>query len=263
MAATGTSFAKRVLYFDEDEIIFQLIRAVGFNGINLAAEKADLLDRGLNIELEGLDITEIKRFEKEILPKFNRIKPQVLSYIFDIVSKVLRMEAVGGINLDSRTRMADWEEYAEMIARAMGYKEMEFINAYRQNRQKKLEVIIDETPIAQAIVNLMVYDKLSKVANGNGSGDWSEGLSKELVWTGTPSQLLGLLKPIAADDLKIDIARNELWPKAPHILSRRLNQVKSSLKGVGISINRSQNHKTKLRTIKIVKFPDVHTVPLP
>jgi hypothetical protein len=103
----------------EREMVFELIRAIGFNGINLAANKADLLDRGLNLELEGIDEKKIKMFEKEILPKFNTIKPQVLSYIFDIVSKVLKMEAEGGIGLESRSRMADWEEYTEMISRCM------------------------------------------------------------------------------------------------------------------------------------------------
>jgi hypothetical protein len=231
MAATGTSFSKRLLYFDEEEMVFELIRAIGFNGINLAANKADLLDRGLNIELEGIDETVIKTFEKEILPKFNSLKPQVLSCIFDIVSKVLKMEAEGGIGLNSRSRMADWEEYAEMISRCMGYKDMEFINAYRENRKTKTEVIIDETPVAEAIVNLMVLEKLEQVADGNGGGSWTQNLERELIWTGSPSQLLALLKPIASDDLKIDVYRNELWPKAPRILSRRLNQVKTSLKG--------------------------------
>jgi hypothetical protein len=255
MAATGTSFSKRMLYFDEEEVVFQLIRAIGFNGINLAASKADLLDRGLNIELEKIDETAILTFEKEILPRFDALKPKVLSYIFDIISKVLKLEAEGGIKLESRTRMADWEEYAEMISRCMGYEPMEFINAYKENRKTKSEVIIDETPVAEAVVSLMVLERLQMIANGNGGGTWwQEGLDEqELIWTGSPSQLLGLLNPIAADELKIDIQRNDLWPKAPHILTRRLKQVKSSLEGVGIFITKGQNHATKLRTIQIVK----------
>jgi hypothetical protein len=63
MIATGTSFSKRMLYFDDQEMVFELIRPIGFNGINLAASKADLLDRGLNIELEEIGENQIKLFE--------------------------------------------------------------------------------------------------------------------------------------------------------------------------------------------------------
>ena len=255
MVATGFSFSKRMLYFDDEQIVFQLIRSIGFNGINLAANKADLLDRGLNIELEEIDPEVVLKFDDEILPKFNEIKPHLLSYIFDIVSKVLKIKAEGGIELRSRTRMADWEEYCEIIARCLGYNDMEFINAYRENRKTKTQVIIDETPVAEAVMRLMVVEKLKTVANGNGGGTWNHGLvvGEDLIWTGSPNQLLGVLKPIAADEMKIDVYKDELWPKAPHILSRRLDQVKSTLRGVGISINKSQNTKTKLRTIQIVK----------
>jgi hypothetical protein len=80
---------------------------------------------------------------------------------------------------------------------------------------------------------------------------------QELIWTGSPSQLLGVLRTIASEDLKIDVIRSELWPKAPNVLTRRVKQVKSSLGGVGISINKSQNHKTKLRTLEVVKISSI------
>ncbi len=37
-AATGTSFSKRMLYSDDQEIVFELTRAIGFNGINLGSK---------------------------------------------------------------------------------------------------------------------------------------------------------------------------------------------------------------------------------
>ena len=46
-AVTGTANSKRELYSDDDDIIYQYKRPIGFNGINLAATRADLLDRGL------------------------------------------------------------------------------------------------------------------------------------------------------------------------------------------------------------------------
>ena len=151
--ATGISFSRRMLYFDDQEMVFELIRPIGFNGINLAANNADILDRGLNIELEEIGENQIKLFEREIIPEFNRLKPYLLSYIFDIISKVLAFEYKTegkGLQLRSRTRMADWEEYGEIIARCIGVEPFKFLDAYWANREKKTEVIMEDSPVMQA-----------------------------------------------------------------------------------------------------------------
>ena len=41
-AVTGSGFSKRELYSDDDDIIYNFRRCIGFNGINLGATKADL-----------------------------------------------------------------------------------------------------------------------------------------------------------------------------------------------------------------------------
>lgn len=197
-----------MLYFDDQEIVFELTRPIGFNGINLAANKADILDRGLNIELEEINENQIKLFEREIIPEFDRLKPYLLSYIFDIISKVLIFEyetESKGLELRSRSRMADWEEYGEIIARSVGLEPFQFLDAYRANREKKTEIIMEESPVAQAIVKLMVEDKLREVANGNGSGSRTQGFNQELIWTDSSSQLYAVLKPIVGS---YDIAGN-------------------------------------------------------
>ena len=58
-AVTGSGFTKRELYSDDNDIIYNFRRCLGFNGINLAATKADLLDRGIIMALER--IPESKR----------------------------------------------------------------------------------------------------------------------------------------------------------------------------------------------------------
>lgn len=86
---TGSGFSKRQLYTDYDDIIYSFKRCLGFNGINLVATKADLLDRGLIIQLER--IPDKKRHKiKDIWNGFNEIRPQLLGYIFDILVKVLK-----------------------------------------------------------------------------------------------------------------------------------------------------------------------------
>ena len=51
--------------------------AIGFNGINLAATKADLLDRGLIIQTETIPNGNRRR-RKAIWNKFYSIRPQLL-----------------------------------------------------------------------------------------------------------------------------------------------------------------------------------------
>ena len=108
-AVTGSGFSKRELYSDDNDIIYNFRRAIGFNGVNLAASKADLLDRGIIIELER--IPENRRLkEQDVKAQLDAIKPQLLGYIFDTIAEVIKVQNNGGIKLDSRTRMADFEE---------------------------------------------------------------------------------------------------------------------------------------------------------
>ena len=93
---TGSGFSKRQLYTDDDDIIYSFKRCIGFNGINLGATKADLLDRGLIIHLEQIP-EEKRRKIKDIWNDFNEIKPQLLGYIFDILVKVLKENRWHGI----------------------------------------------------------------------------------------------------------------------------------------------------------------------
>ena len=45
-------FRRDDCYTNDEDVVYSLMRAIGFNGINLAATKPDLLDRGLIIQTE-------------------------------------------------------------------------------------------------------------------------------------------------------------------------------------------------------------------
>jgi hypothetical protein len=74
-AVTGGGFSKRELYTDDDDIIYNFKRCIGFNGINLAATKLDLLDRGLIIKLERI-LEERMRKIKDVWNDFEKLRPQ-------------------------------------------------------------------------------------------------------------------------------------------------------------------------------------------
>ncbi len=152
-AVTGSGFSKRVLYTDDDDFIYSLKRCVGFNGINLGATKADLLDRGLIIQLERVAKEKWRKIE-DIWKEFEEIRPQLLGYILDVLVKVLAWRKTRTLRV-TLSRMADWTEYGEIIARCTGYKDEEFLTAYNNNIKLQTEEVLESSPVAIALIDFM------------------------------------------------------------------------------------------------------------
>ena len=51
--------------------------------------------------------------------------------------------------------MADFEEYAEIIARCMGYQEDEFLRVYQDNIGVQIDEAIQASPLSMAVIELM------------------------------------------------------------------------------------------------------------
>ena len=152
-ASTGEGSSKRRLYTDDDDKIYNFRRCVGFNGVNLAATKSDLLDRGLIIQVERID-DKVKRKKGHIWREFEEIRPQLLGYIFDILVKVLGMRQTTSIEFEKLPRMADFAECAETISRCMDNPDNRFIDAYFGNIKLQTEEVLETSLVASAYSNL-------------------------------------------------------------------------------------------------------------
>ena len=141
------------------------------------------------------------------------------------------MKAEGGVKLESKTRMADFEAHAEMIARCMGYKPLEFANVYWANKELATGEALEGSPVAKAMIDFM--DDKDR-------------------WEGTNTELLSELESVAVR-LKINMHTEKLWPKAANALSARLNEVKVDLAEVGITIDYIKHPRTRLKKIIIGK----------
>ena len=64
-SVSGYGFSKRELYTNDDDVIYNIKRTIGINGINLTATKPDLLERSILIALERIS-TENRKQESEI-----------------------------------------------------------------------------------------------------------------------------------------------------------------------------------------------------
>ena len=215
-ATTGSGFSKRSLYTNDEDFVYSLMRAIGFNGINLAATKADLLDRGLIVQTEMIPKNDRKRM-RVIWNKFNSIRPLLLSYIFDVLVEVLRWKRE---NPDTELvkelpRMADWAEWCEIISRCMGEKDDAFINAYNENISLQVEEIVESSELA-IVIRQLVYEN-------------------ERTFEGTVTELLLKLN-LLADSINID-RNNRYWPKTASKLSHGLHILQKTLRDIGISVD--------------------------
>jgi hypothetical protein len=224
-AVTGSGFSKRELFSDDEDIIYNFKRCIGFNGINLGATKADLLDRGIIIKLERLPKENQRKLEI-ILQEFEKIKAHVLGYIFDILVRVLQIRKNGGVEIRGYPRMADFAEIGEIISRCMGYADNEFLDAYYKNIELQAEEAIQAHPIGTAVLILM-EDKPE--------------------WIGSATELLAILEDVATQ-YRINI-HDKLWPKTPNWLSRRINEVKTNLREKGITIEKKTSDNSNKELI--------------
>jgi hypothetical protein len=88
---------------------------VGISAIHLPGSKPDMLDRSLIAKFSFIRKDFRRKYKEDILPAFYQLRPQLLGYIFDILSQALKIKSQGGVQLDTRSRMADWEELMRQL----------------------------------------------------------------------------------------------------------------------------------------------------
>lgn len=207
-AVTGGGDAKRQLFTDDEDVIFEYKRCVGMNGINLIARKADLLDRTIPLELRPTTAYE-RKTEEEIWAEFEPLLPAILGGIFDAVSGAMRLRK--GIKLVEKPRMADFAMWGCAIAEAAGFTQQDFLRAYGASIALQNEEAINASGLATTILMFM------------------EGREE---WKGSPTELLNELEGIAMLE-KVDM-RSRMWPKGAQALLRRLKEIQNNLLKVGI-----------------------------
>jgi len=217
-AATGGGFTKRELYTDDDDIIYNFKRCVGLNGINIAAQRGDLLDRILLVGLQDIPKSR-RRTEKQLLAEFESCKAEILGGFLDTLVKAIRIYPT--VNPKELFRMADFTRWGCAIAKALGSSEEDFIDAYEEKVRTQIEEAAYASPVA-----MVLMDRMRSIVEVGGANT---------NWEGTPSKLFTALTKHAKDELGIS-TRQKAWPKAPHILVRQLNELAPSLKALGLEV---------------------------
>lgn len=216
--ATGSGFAKRQLYTDDDEVLFNAQRPLILNGIEELATRGDLLDRAIVLYLPSIP-KGMRRDEEQFWRTFHTARPRILGTLLDIVSAALGK--LPAVRLEESPRMADFARWASAAAGTcgwcletprgtlMGYEA--FLRAYTENIEAVRDLELEASIVARAIQEL--------VDRG--------------AWKGTATDLLNELSALIGKDH----IRSREWPKSPHALSTALRRLAPSLRAVGVDID--------------------------
>jgi len=237
-AATGGGFTKRELYSDDDDIIYNFKRCVGLNGINIAAQRGDLLDRSLLVGLQNIP-KEKRRTEEKLLTEFEECKAEILGGFLDTLVKA--MEIYPSVNPKGLFRMADFTRWGCAISIALGKTEKDFIDAYETKVKAQIEEAAHASPVATVLLDYMEKQEQNWMDMQEKDSNWK--MTYWYRWEGTPTDLFTTLSNHAK---ALDIStRQKSWPKAPHVLVRQLNELAPSLKSLGWEVTTKWSERQK------------------
>jgi hypothetical protein len=205
--ATGGGFSHRTLHTDCEETVLEFVRPQLLNGIDSIATRGDLLDRSI---LVSLTRPERRRDATEFDAEFERLHPQVLGALLDVLSAALGN--LPGVDTSQDVRMVEFARLAIAAEESLGCAPGEFMAAYQGNRAEAHETAIEASPVAQAILDLM---------------DGRE------VWQGTASELLTELKERAGEAA----AKSRAFPSDTRRLGVALKRLSPDLRAVGVDVD--------------------------
>jgi hypothetical protein len=224
-AVTGGGIAVRKLYSDDEDTILQFKRCVLLNGINVAAQRGDLLDRSTLIGLTAIP-PEKRQTEEELIRAFETDLPVILAGFLNTLSNALRVYPT--VKLEGYQRLADFSRYGCAIALALGKTKEEFVSAYADKVKQQNEEALNADPVALSLIRFCEREVKGKsLVSVQGSNEID-------CWKGQPSELFTKLS-ICAQQIGID-TKAQGWPKTPNALTRRINDVLPALKAFGCEI---------------------------
>jgi hypothetical protein len=223
---TGEADSKRRLYTDDEDVIYELKRAILLNGINPPTDRGDVLDRSLAIELERIADDEVKP-EKRLWEEFEAAHPRLLGAAFDVLSRALAIMPSIASTLAKRPRLADWGEYAAAVYEAMGWGADHFLEDWEDVVKVQNQATLDGSPVAQVIIRFM----------GGVDGEYSA----------SSANLYKKLAEVAED---LGVTKDKEWPKSAGWLWRRIREVLTLLSAVGIEASRKEASDATIITLR-------------
>jgi hypothetical protein len=219
--ATGSGFATRQLYSDDEEKLFSAARPIIVNGIEDLAHRSDFLDRDINLILPQIHEQD-RREEGELTRQFEKARPRILGALLNGVSAALRNQA--SVQLERLPRMADFAVWATAAESGLGWPSGAFMDAYDQNREAAHDMAIESSPIGLTLLQFMAdRDR----------------------WAGTAGELLVELEAVADEKIK----KQKTWPASARGLGGKLRRIAPNLRAIYINVVFNQKQGKQKRAI--------------
>jgi hypothetical protein len=217
------SYAKRMRWTDQDEILIYAVRPIALTSVVEIIVAPDLGDRAITIVPPRID-EENRREEAEVLAAFEKEHPEILAAFLDAVAHGLRMMPT--ITNTRSPRMADFAKWATACEGAYDPAGT-FLQAYGENRTNAVNALVAEDMVGSAVMRL------------------------PLPWEGQIGMLLEPLAHLAGDQTK-----SREWPKTPRGLGSALRRLVPFLRDCGVEVEvPGRNDKTRTWSIRAVAGP--------
>jgi hypothetical protein len=171
-------------------------------------QRPDVIDRSIFLQLRSIAPSH-RRCEEDLWSEFMAEYPRILGGLLDAV--VAGMQLRPAVRLAELERMADFTRWGEAVAQGIGWAPGAFATAYRANRQGASFVSLEESLMAQALLELAKY-------HGPWKGTLTQFLELIAEWTGYHS------------------ITTPGWPRTPTRASIELRRIAPQLRMFGLSV---------------------------
>ena len=221
--ATGGGFATRKLHSDADEVLFKATRPIILNGIPELAERPDLADRAISLNLPVISETR-REYEADFWQRFEAARPAILGALLNAVSGA--MAALPSVRLSERPRMADFAKWITAAEQILGWPQGSFLSAYSANRKEAEEAALECNAVASAILTMIQ-------AQGR--------------WEGTTADLITYLRkryPAITEG-------SDAFPRQPAAFGTELRRIAPLLRSRGVIVTHTRTGKERRRVIEV------------
>ena len=223
--STGGGFGTRMLYANDEEILFDFQRPIILTGIQELVTGGDTLDRAIVVYLPAIPKGN-RRPEKAFWEDFTAAQSGFLGALLDAVS--VGLSNVNQVTLKELPRMADFAIWCSAAEPGLPLEAGAFMAAYMGNRDSANELTLESSPVVAPLKELLEQGE----------------------WCGTATELLAHLD----HQVEEKITKGRTWPKTPRSLSNVLRRIAANLRAAGIEIDfYRENLGSKRRMIEIRK----------
>ena len=206
--ATGGAFVTRKYYTDDEARLMKHKRPVVINGIGEFANRPDLLERSIQLNLRTMP-ERTRKTEAELNRELARLMPEFMGYLFDCVAHAMK-------NLDSTPtpegmRMADAARWIIAAEGATGFAPGSILEALAQSQREAMTDRIVNDPLVIALIKVLEA-------------------SKDGQFEGTVGELLAEIEGT------VEHYNSKGIPKTAAHLSNQLNRLNPSLRKIGLMV---------------------------